>query len=150
ALLRTVNPQLENAARLVSGWSSVLLRITLPLVAPAIAFAAVLIFLLSLGEIGVPMYLRFPVYPTEILTQFAAFYDFRAATVAAIPLLAVPLVILGLQAGLHKRVLQIGRRTPAGETVQIGLGPWRFPLLALVVTLAIIVVALPLSALLGQ
>jgi hypothetical protein len=27
--------------------------------------AAVLIFLLSLGEIGVPMYLRFPVYPTE-------------------------------------------------------------------------------------
>ena len=94
-----------------------LLRITLPLVAPAIAFAAVLIFLLSLGEIGVPMYLRFPVYPVETLTQFAAFYDFRAATVAAAPLLLVTLVILGLQTRLHKRVLQLGRRTPRGEVV---------------------------------
>jgi iron(III) transport system permease protein len=54
AFLRNVNPELENAGRLVSGWPSVLARITLPLVAPAIAFAAVLIFLLALGEIGVP------------------------------------------------------------------------------------------------
>jgi iron(III) transport system permease protein len=95
AFLRTVNPRLENAGRLVSGWPRILLRITLPLIAPAIVFAAVLTFLLSLGEIGVPMYLRFPVYPVETLTQFAAFYDFRAATVAAAPLLLVTLIILG-------------------------------------------------------
>ena len=150
AFLKTVNPRLENAARLVSGWLSVLFRITLPLVLPAIAFAAVLIFLLSLGEIGVPMYLRFPVYPTEILTQFAAFYDFRAATVAAVPLLVVTLVILGLQAGLHQQVLQLGRRTPSDETAQISLGPWRFPLFALVVAFAIIVVASPLGTLVAQ
>ena len=89
AFLRTVNTQLENAGRLVSAWPTILIRITLPLIAPAIGFAAVLIFLLSLGEIGVPMYLHFPVYPAETLTQFAAFYDFRAATVAAAPLLLV-------------------------------------------------------------
>jgi iron(III) transport system permease protein len=148
--LRTVNPQLENAARLISRWSSVLFRITLPLVLPAIAFAAVLIFLLSFGEIGVPMYLRFAVYPTEILTQFAAFYDFRTATVAAVPLLVVTLVILGLQAGLHQRVLQLGRRTASEETVQISLGPWRFPLLALVAAFAIVVVGSPLGALLAE
>jgi iron(III) transport system permease protein len=65
AFLRTVNPQLENAGRLVSQWPNILIRITLPLIAPAIAFAAVLILLLSLGEIGVPMYLRFPVYPSR-------------------------------------------------------------------------------------
>ena len=112
AFLRTVNPRLENAGRLVSGWPRILLRITLPLIAPAIVFAAVLTFLLSLGEIGVPMYLRFPVYPVETLTQFAAFYDFRAATVAAAPLLLVTLIILGFQTGLHKRVLELGRRTP--------------------------------------
>jgi iron(III) transport system permease protein len=150
AFLRTVNPRLENAARLVSGWPSVLFRITLTLILPAIAFAAVLIFLLSLGEIGVPMYLRFPVYPTEILTQFAAFYDFRAATAAAVPLLIVTLVILGLQARLHQRVLQLGLRTPSEEAVQVSLGPWRFPLLALVVAFASVVVASPLGALLTQ
>ena len=110
AFLRSVNPRLEHAGRLVSGWSSILLRITLPLMVPAISFAAGLIFLLSMGEISVPMYLRFPVYPVETLTQFAAFYDFRAANVAASPLFLVTLVILGLQTGVHKRVL-LGRRT---------------------------------------
>ena len=127
-----------------------LARITLPLVAPAIAFAAVLIFLLSLGEIGVPMYLRFPVYPVETLTQFAAFYDLRAATVAAAPLLLVTLAVLGLQTRLHKRVLQLGRRTPRGEAVQIALGVWRVPLFALVLAFAAVVVALPLGALVVQ
>ncbi len=150
AFLRTVNPRLENAGRLVSGWPSILHRITLPLIAPAIAFAVVLIFLLSLGEIGVPMYLHFPVYPVETLTQFAAFYDFRAATVAAAPLLLVTLIILGLQTGLHKRVLELGRRTPRGEAVQIALGPWRLPLFLLVLALALVVLAFPLGALVVQ
>ena len=127
-----------------------LARITLPLVAPAIAFAAVLIFLLALGEIGVPMYLRFPVYPVETLTQFAAFYDLRAATVTAAPLLLVTLAVLGLQTRLHKRVLQLGRRTPRGEAVQITLGIWRLPLFALVLAFAAVVVALPLGALVVQ
>ena len=38
-----------------------------------------------------------PGVPGEILTQFAAFYDFSAATVAAIPLLAITTVILALE-----------------------------------------------------
>jgi iron(III) transport system permease protein len=150
AFLRTVNPRLENAGQLVSGWSSVLLRITLPLMVPAIAFAAVLIFLLSIGEVGVPMYLRFPVYPVETLTQFAAFYDFRAANVAATPLFLITLIIVGLQTGLQKRVLQLGRRTPGEEVVQIALGPWRHPLLALLLVLAIAVVVSPIGALVLQ
>lgn len=147
AFLRNVNPELESAGRLVSAWPGVLTRITLPLVAPAIAFAAVIIFLLSLGEIGAPLYLRFPVYPVETLTQFAAFYDLRAATVTATPLLLVTLAVLGLQTRLHKRVLQLGRRTPRGEAVQITLGAWRMPLFALVLAFAAVVVALPLGAL---
>jgi iron(III) transport system permease protein len=150
AFLRTVNPRLENAGRLVAGWPSILRRITLPLMAPAIAFAAVLILLLSLGEIGAPMYLRFSVYPVETLTQFAAFYDFRAATVAAAPLLLVTLIILGLQSRLQKRVLELGRRTPSGEPVQIALGAWRLPLFALVLAFAVVVVASPLGALVFQ
>jgi iron(III) transport system permease protein len=150
AFLRNVNPALENAGRLVSAWPGVLARITLPLIAPAIAFAAVLIFLLSFGEIGVPMYLRFPVYPVETLTQFAAFYDLRAATVAAAPLLLVTLAVLGLQTRLHTRVLQLGRRTPRGEAVQIALGAWRLPLFALVLAFAAVVVAVPLGALAAQ
>lgn len=147
AFLRTVNTQFENADRLVSRWPMILSRITLPLIAPAIGFAAVLIFLLSLGEIGVPMYLHFPVYPVETLTQFAAFYDFRAATVAAAPLLLVTIVILGLQIGLQRRVFELGRQTSGGEVVIIPLGNWRLPLFFGVLALAIVVVAMPLGGL---
>jgi iron(III) transport system permease protein len=150
AFLRTVNPQLENAGRLVSTWPRILLRITLPLIAPAIGFATVLIFLLSLGEIGVPMYLHFPVYPVETLTQFAAFYDFRAATVAAAPLLLVTIIILGLQTGLQRRVLELGRRTPGGRSILIRLGRWRLPLFFVVLAFAIVVVAMPLGSLVLQ
>ena len=150
AFLRTVNPQLEHAARLVSGWPNILLRITLPLMTPAISFAGVLIFLLSIGEISVPMYLRFPVYPVETLTQFAAFYDFRAANVAASPLFLLTLIILGLQTGLHRRLLQLGRRTPSAEMVLIALGRWRATVLALLLALAIVLVVLPIGALVVQ
>ncbi len=150
AFLRTVNPRLEHAGRLVSGWSSILLRITLPLMVPAISFAAVVIFLLSMGEISVPMYLRFPVYPVETLTQFAAFYDLRAANVAATPLFLLTLIILGLQVRLHNRLPQLGRRTPSAETALIELGPWQGPALALFLALAIVLVVLPVGALVLQ
>ena len=65
AFLRTVNPRLENAGRLVSAWPRILFRITLPLIGPAIVFAAVLILLLSLGEIGVPSICIFPSIPSK-------------------------------------------------------------------------------------
>src|SRR6516225_4146455 len=61
AYLGAVNPRLENAGRLLAGWPFVLWRITLPLIAPAILFAAVLVFILTLGEVGVPTFLRYPV-----------------------------------------------------------------------------------------
>jgi iron(III) transport system permease protein len=84
------------------------------------------------------------------LTQFAAFYDLRAATVAAAPLLLVTLAVLGLQTRLHSRVLQLGRRTPRGEAAQIALGAWRLPLFVLVLALAAVAVALPLGVLAVQ
>jgi iron(III) transport system permease protein len=146
----SVNPRLEEAGRLVSRWPGVLWRITLPLIAPAILFAAVLVFLLTIGEVGVPTYLRYPVYPVETLTQFAAFYDFSAATAAAVPLLLVTLAILTLEfAVLRKRASEL--RTVTFETrTQIKLGSWRIPLLGIVSVWGIVTVALPLAVLIFQ
>ena len=100
AYLGSVDPRLEDAGRLVSRWPGVLRRITLPLIAAPIHFAAVLVFLLTLGEIGVPSYFRYSVYPVEILTQFAAFYDFSAATAAALPLLVLTFAVLAFEYNL--------------------------------------------------
>jgi iron(III) transport system permease protein len=151
AYLGAVNPRLEAAGRLASSWPRVLRRITLPLIAPAILLAAVLVFLLTLGEVGVPTYLRYPVYPVETLTQFAAFYDFSAATVAAIPLLAITLVILAVEfVLLDKQVSELASVTFAATPAQIRLGSLRLPFLAVVLVWALITVVLPLAALVSQ
>ena len=151
AYVGAVNPQLEDAGRLVSRWPGVLWRITLPLIAPAILFAAVLVFLLTLGEVGVPTYLRYRVYPVETLTQFAAFYDFSAATAAAIPLLATTLAILALEyAVLQSRVSELRTVTFAVMRRQIVLGRWRIPLFAIVLVWTVATVILPLAVLITQ
>ena len=64
--------------------------------------------------------------------------------------LLLTLIILGLQTGLHKRVLQLGRRTPSAEMAIIALGRWRGPALALLLALAIVLVVLPIGALVLQ
>jgi iron(III) transport system permease protein len=151
AYLGAVNTRLEDAGRLVSRWPGVLWHITLPLIAPAILFASVLVFLLTLGEVGVPTYLRYRVYPVETLTQFAAFYDFSAATAAAIPLLLVTLAILAMEYGtLHKQVSELRSVTFGGTRVTIKLGPWRIPLLGIVFVWGVVTVALPLAVLIAQ
>ncbi len=147
----SVDPRLEAAGRLVSRWPGVLRGITLPLVAPAIWLAAVLVFLLAFGEVGVPMLLRYPVYPVEILTQFAAFYDFGSAAAAAIPVLVVTLLVLLLeQHFFHGRVLELTPATQGGDRARLRLGSWRFPLLAMILAWGVVSVLLPLGALAFQ
>jgi ABC-type ATPase involved in cell division/ABC-type spermidine/putrescine transport system permease subunit II len=142
---------LEQAGLLMSRWPGVLWRITLPLIAPAILFAAVLVFLLTLGEVGVPTFLRYPVYPVEILTQFAAFYDFSAATAAAIPMLIVTVVILVLEIHLlHTSVLELSAATIGGRNAPIELGRWRVPLFGLALVWTLVTVALPIAVLVVQ
>jgi iron(III) transport system permease protein len=148
--LRTVNPNLEQAARLSSGWPAVLKSITIPLASPGILLSLVLVFLLTMGEFGAPAFLRFDVFPVASFTQFTAFYNFGAATAAALPLVLV--TILGL--AVEQRVLQ-------GKTFQFGwggqracgqlpLGRVRAPLCVLVTLSALILVAVPLGALLWR
>jgi len=148
AYLGAVNPHLEDAGRLVGRWPRVLRHITLPLIAPAILFAVVLVFLLTLGEVGVPTFLRYPVYPVETLTQFAAFYDFGAATAAAIPMLTVTLVVFALEYHvLHDRVSELRAGTFDGKLTQIKLDRWRFLVFGVVLGLAVVTVVLPLAVL---
>src|SRR6266581_1355879 len=95
-----VDRRLEEAARLVSGWPGVLRRVTLPLSAPGILFSLVLVFLLAIGELSVPSFLRYPVLPVLSFTQFAASYNFGAATAAAVPLAALAFLGVLVEAAL--------------------------------------------------
>ncbi len=145
--LRTVNPRLEEAGLLVAGWGGVLRRITLPLVLPGVVLSAMVVFLFTLGEFTVPNFLRFNVFAVESFTRFSAFYDFEAATAAAVPLAAVTFLLLGLE-GLFLRQKTCRLNLATGEEgTSISLGrarPWLGMAVALFVT---VTVAVPLSAL---
>ena len=92
AALRSVPSRLEEAGRLVAAPSRVWLKITLPLMMPALSASWLVVFVLAISDFSVPGLLRVRVYTTEVFTAFAALYDFRLAAVMALPLAGVAAV----------------------------------------------------------
>jgi iron(III) transport system permease protein len=145
ASILNVDRRLEEAARLVSGWPGVLRRVTLPLSAPGIVFSLVLVFLLAMGELSVPSFLRYPTLPVLSFTQFAASYNFGAATAAAVPLAAIAFVGALVESAFLRDRDYTFRST--GQTLFISLRHWKSPLAALTAALCFALVILPLGAL---
>lgn len=148
---RSLNPHMEEAGRIVSGMSRVLRFITIPLILPGISLACILVFLLTLGEFGVPNYLRYDVFSVESFVQFSAFYNFEAATAAAVPLAAITLLVLLLeQRVLGERVYQLRPASGAGEQPLIDLGAARWGWAALTCAYCLVFAIGPFVALLVQ
>jgi iron(III) transport system permease protein len=149
--LKTVHPHLEEAARLVAPWRSVLKRIIIPLIMPGVLLSSILVFILTLGEFSVPMFLRYDVFPVESFTQFSAFYNYEAGTAAAIPLLCIVLLILLIERGfLRDKTYQI-RPTPSdGNALIIKLGTVKWRLFVLVGLFCLFNTVLPILVLVIQ
>lgn len=113
--LRRIEPRLEEAALLVARPSRVLRRITLPLAAPSITAAALVVFVLAISEFGVPGLLRVRVYTTEVFSAFAALYDFGRATVLAVPLLLLSGMVAAAASVLGGERLIATRRGASGS-----------------------------------
>src|SRR5262249_45730822 len=146
---RTIDPAMEEAARLRFRWARIVWRIDLPLVSPAIALGMLLTFILVVGEFGVPAYLRYPVFSGAIFTQFAAFLDIRAAVITSVPLgLVVIGGVLAERCWLRARVSFLERVRTLALTVP--LGAWRMAAAAGVWGYALVTVAVPLAGLVYQ
>jgi iron(III) transport system permease protein len=146
AAARRIDAAQEESALLVAGPHRVLWRITLPMIAPSIAAAALLIFMLAISEFGVPGLLRVPVFTTEVFTTFAALYDFAGATA-----LAVPLLLVALLAGIAVKLLIGNRGLASQRSVRMGLpltlGRWRFLLIGSLGLVVFLSVLLPVGVL---
>lgn len=92
ASLRSLSSRIEEAGRLVASAPRVWLKITFPLLLPALAACALVVFVLAISDFAVPSLLRVHVYTTEVFTAFAALYDFRLATMTALPLIGLATV----------------------------------------------------------
>jgi iron(III) transport system permease protein len=123
--LRRIDARLEEAAVLVAPAGVVLRRITLPLAAPSLLAAALIIFVLAVSEFSVPGLLRVRVYTTEVFTAFAALYDFTRAIVLALPLLLLCLMVAVVAVVLVGERLVSARRVSGARSVL--LDAWRRP-----------------------
>jgi iron(III) transport system permease protein len=73
-----VDASLEEAARVVARPARVVLHILLPAARPAIAFALIVVFALSLSELGVPMFLRVEVFPAAVFARLGGHWVWPA------------------------------------------------------------------------
>lgn len=143
AAARRVQASLEEAALLVAAPLRVASRITLPLIAPAIAAAALVVFVLAVSEFGVPGLLRVNVFTTEVFTAFAALYDFGAATALLVPLLLVTLLAAVLAARFTGEA-QLTARQSGRTGLALRLGGWRVAAEGLLLFVLLVRVCLPL------
>jgi iron(III) transport system permease protein len=149
AALRQMDTGLEEAGIVAASPRRVLARVTMPLVAPAIAGAALIVFVLAISEFGVPALLRVRVYTTEVFTAFAALFDFARATALTLPLLALAAGTSAVAATL------LGERMVAGQqrrsdTDVLGLASWRLTLRLLSVATIVTALVVPILVLLRE
>lgn len=146
--LRRIDGRLEEAAWLTAPPRLVLRRITLPLAAPSVFAAALVIFVLSVSEFGVPGLLRVRVYTTEVFTAFAALYDFSRAMLLALPLLVLCLIIAVVAVALAGERL-VSTRRGSGTRPPL-LDGWRRPAEAAAFATVAIAVGIPLMVLVRE
>jgi iron(III) transport system permease protein len=147
--VRRVEPRLEEAALVVATPGRVLRYITLPLAAPSIVAAALVIFVLAVSEFGVPGLLRVRVFTTEVFTAFAALYDFGRATILALPLLILSIIAAAITATVMKERLLATRRGATGAPPMM-FDAWRPHATVAAIGVLIVALVLPIAVLVAE
>ena len=150
--LERVSSEMEEAANILgAGGLRTILRVTLPLVAPAIVGGAIVVFLDTVALFGTPAILALPARIHVLTLELWGFFQFPVqAEVAAAYAIPLVLITVGLFA-LQRRLL--GRRSFVALTGKGGsrelqrLGPWRWVMLAYALFVVAMAVLLPYLAL---
>jgi iron(III) transport system permease protein len=145
---RRVDGRLEEAGLLVATPRQVLRRITLPLVAPPILAASLVVFVLAISDFAVPGLLGVRVYTTESFAAFAALYDFPRAMVLALPLLLLCVGVASIATALMHATPVVGRRTTGAASSTLSVPPVVAG--AVVLLVAAVALAFPLAMLVNE
>ena len=149
AMLRRVDPQLEEAARgLGRSPRQVFTSVVLPQLAPAIGAGGLLVALYVLSDFGAVSILRFDSFTRVIYTTYRSSFDREAAAALACLLVAVTFLVLWLEArtrrsrAYHRVAPGAPRRPPV-----VPLGRWRVPALGFVGAVVLLALVLPVGVL---
>jgi iron(III) transport system permease protein len=152
--LRSMDPALEEASRIHgAGAFGTVMRVTLPLMAPAIGSAALLVFLNAAGQFGIPAVIGIPMHYDVITTRIwigLGYFPpkYTEAAAFAVVLLGFSAIIVFLQQRYLARksfVTVTGRGYRPGITK---LGPMRHLSLAICILYLLLSIVLPYGALL--
>ena len=140
----------ESAQILGASRFKVMLRITLPLVAPAITSAALLAFVASIALFGPQAFLGLPerVYflPTKIFTLLSVYPPRHAeASGLGIGIILLTAVALYFQRRFLERKSYVVLSGKGTRPSRVKLGPWKYVLLAFSITIMVLAVVLPYS-----
>lgn len=118
----SLDPRLGEAASTLGASPVARLRtVTAPLLAPALAAAAAIVFLFSFTSFGVVLILGGPRYATieaEIYNQAVRLFDLRAAAVLSLVQLACVVAAVSVAVRLERRLASSGEVRPEGETLR--------------------------------
>lgn len=154
--LQQMNPALEEAARIAGATPARLLRdVTVPLMLPGVLAGALLLFMSSLANFGIPAVIGFParyfVLPTRIYRTILNFdlpNNLQIAAALSMWLVAIGVVLLVLQ----RRVLRLSRfAVVTGQATapsRVELGRWATPVAAGLGAFVAVGAALPVGAML--
>ena len=150
--LDRVSSEMEEAANILGcGRMRTVLRITLPLVTPAIVGGAIVVFLDTVALFGTPAIIALPARIKVVTLQLWQFFEFpvraEAAAAYAIPLVLVTVGLFAVQRAVLGRRGYVALTGKGGSRLPTPLGAWRwavFGYAALVLSLAVL---LPYAAL---
>lgn len=91
---RSLDPAWGAIARMHAGPLRTAWFVWRPLLGPYLATGAMLVFVLSLGDYGVPWALSVNIYPVEIFAQLSVYYDAAKALAYCLPPLLLCLVLV--------------------------------------------------------
>ncbi|MEU6659857.1 iron ABC transporter permease [Streptomyces sp. NPDC046821] len=146
-----LDPRQEEAARMLgaSRWTA-WRTVTLPALGPAVAAAALMVFLFTFTSFGVVQILGGPTFSTlevEIYRQTAQIFDLSTAAVLTIVQFAAVGVILAVHAWSVRRRESALRLVDAAHTARRPRGAGQWALLGGVVTTVALLILLPLGVL---
>ena len=150
--LRSMDPALEEGSKILGGGNlKTALKITFPLIKPAIVGSSLLVFVLSIGQFGVPAVLGMPhgylVLTTRMYQHVAGFLpNYGAAAAMGLSLFLVTVVGVYLQfkvLGTRSYVTVTGR---GYRPKLLDVGRWKWPLFLFGFGFVAVVVVLPMGA----
>ena len=150
--LDVVSSEMEDAANILgAGTVRTMLRITLPMVTPAILGGAIVTFLETIALFGSPALIaipgRFNVVTTQLLQFFSEPVRVEVAAAYTIPLLLITIALFAVQRGILRRKGFVAVSGRGGERRIIALGGWRWAMLGYALAVLSCSVLLPYAAL---